>query len=145
MVQLIAIHERNTVFDMGGGGGRRYPKSWQYNKKKPNQKQKRIKRKSSKSNPLNVDFNVIFVKYLYLIFFYLSHKKAGQPFRNLIFYMLIYEKLLLQENMGKGGCFLLLFFPPKIEERRKLTQLVFPIIFFFYVWCACTFWVKYRY
>lgn len=68
---------------------------------------------------------------MYLIFFYLSHKEAGQPFRNLIFYMLIYEKFLLQENMGKGGCFLLLFFPPKIEERRKLTQLVFPIIFFF--------------
>lgn len=50
--------------------------------------------------------------------------------------MLIYEKFLLQENMGKGGgvpCFPLLFFPPEIEdnlERRKLTQLVFPIIFF---------------
>lgn len=120
-----------TLFSIWGGGVGDIQNLDNTIKKKPNQKQKRIKRKSSKSNPLNVDFNVIFVKYLYLIFFYLSHKKAGQPFRNLIFYMLIYEKLLLQENMGKGGgCFLLLFFPPKIEERRKLTQLVFPIIFF---------------
>lgn len=125
-----------TLFSIWGGGVGDIQNLDNTIKKKPNQKQKRIKRKSSKSNPLNVDFNVIFVKYLYLIFFYLSHKKAGQPFRNLIFYMLIYEKLLLQENMGKGGgvpCFLLLFFPPEIEERRKLTQLVFPIIFFFYV------------
>lgn len=92
-----------TLFSIWGGGVGDIQNLDNTIKKKPNQKQKRIKRKSSKSNPLNVDFNVIFVKYLYLIFFYLSHKKAGQPFRNSIFYMLIYEKLLLQENMGKGG------------------------------------------